>query len=150
MRVLFVCTHNIARSRAAEEAFQVLAWSMPGRARHEARSAGTSPMPGGRAITRRDIEWADVICVMEPEHEGFIRERWPLHGSKLRLFAIPDVYQPNDPVLHDLLASHIRALLEEGAIKDGGASVPGGVRPPARGVGSKADSSRPPEPGRRP
>lgn len=149
MRVLFVCTHNIARSRAAEEAFRILAWSIPGQARHEARSAGTSPMPGGRTITRRDVEWADVICVMEQEHEGFIRGRWPLHGSKLRLLAVPDVYQPDDPALRDLLTRHIRALLEEGATTARGeaTTAPGAS---ASGAASRPRPSWPPGSGRRP
>jgi protein-tyrosine-phosphatase len=148
VHVLFVCTHNIARSRAAEDAFRILAWARPGQARHEARSAGTSPMPGGRALTRRDVEWADVICVMEPEHEGYIRERWPLHGSKLRMLAIPDIYQPDDPVLRDLLARHIRALLDEhGRGADGAPASPERRGPEAL---PRPGSSRPPGSGRRP
>jgi predicted protein tyrosine phosphatase len=150
MRVLFVCTHNIARSRAAEEAFRILAWSVAGQTRHEARSAGTSPMPGGRAITRGDVEWADLICVMEPEHERFIRGRWPLHGSKLRLLEIPDVYQPDDPALRDLLARHIRALLEEGVAKERGATAPVVRGGPVPGAAPRPGPSRPPGPGRRP
>ena len=90
MRVLFVCTYNICRSRVAEETFRILSWSAPKRERHEARSAGITPQPGGRAVTRADVEWADVICVMEPVHEEAIRARWPLHGSKIRVFGIPE------------------------------------------------------------
>jgi predicted protein tyrosine phosphatase len=113
MRVLFICTHNISRSRVAEETFRVLAWSVPSRERHEARSAGITPQAGGRAVTRADVEWADLICVMEAGHEALIRDRWPLHGSKIRLFDIPDVYQPDDPTLRDLMVREVRALLTE-------------------------------------
>jgi predicted protein tyrosine phosphatase len=115
VRVLFVCAHNICRSRVAEDTFRILAWSAPGQRRHEARSAGITPMPGGRAVTRGDVEWADVICVMERPHEEHIRGRWPLHGSKIRVLGIPDEYQPSDPALQEILATHIRALLREAA-----------------------------------
>ena len=73
-----------------EQIFQVLSWSVSGRGNHEARSAGVDPDPGGRAIARRDVEWADVICVMEPEHETYIRKQWPAHGRKIRVLGIPD------------------------------------------------------------
>jgi predicted protein tyrosine phosphatase len=119
MRVLFVCAHNICRSRVAEETFRILAWSVPGPRRHEVRSAGTTPMPGGRALGRADVEWADVICVMERSHEAFVRGRWPLHGSKIRVLGIPDEYTPDDPALRELLARHIRSLLAEFAAAGG-------------------------------
>jgi predicted protein tyrosine phosphatase len=117
MRVLFVCTANVCRSRTAVEVFSVLAWTMrgPDRPRHEARSAGTRPDPGGRAVTRADLEWADVVCVMEAAHADHIRERFPLHGSKVRVLDIPDVYQPGDAALRDLLSAHILGLLSEAA-----------------------------------
>jgi predicted protein tyrosine phosphatase len=124
MRVLFVCTHNICRSRVAEDTFRILAWSVPGREKHEARSAGITPQPGGRAITLRDVEWADVICVMESAHEAAIRARWPLHGTKIRVFGIPDEYQPEDPALREVLMRHLHPLLAEAAASRSSAAVP--------------------------
>ena len=114
MRILFVCTANICRSRMAQEVFSILAWTIRGadRKRHEARSAGTHPDPDGRALTRGDLEWADLVCVMEPAHEAFIRARFPLYGSKVRVLDIPDIYQPGDPVLREILATHILGLLK--------------------------------------
>ena len=97
----------------AEEIFRVLAWSVRDRAAHEARSAGTEPDGDGRALAARDLEWADVVCVMESEHGAHIRERWPLHGSKVRVLGIPDDYEPGDPVLRDRLTTHILSLLSE-------------------------------------
>jgi predicted protein tyrosine phosphatase len=136
MRVLFVCTANISRSRTAEEVFSVLAWTVRDRdrQRHEVRSAGTHPDPGGRALTRSDLQWADVICVMEPAHAEFIQSRWPLHGSKIRLLDIPDLYQPGDPTLRDLLTRHILVLL--------------GGRGQASPPGSNPDPSPAPSPSR--
>ena len=113
MRVLFVCTANISRSRTAEELFHALTWNLPSRGRHEARSAGTHAEAGSRALTREDLEWADVVCVMETRHEVHIRERWPLAATKVRVLDVPDVYMPGEPVLKDLLATHILSLLAE-------------------------------------
>ena len=114
VRVLFVCTQNICRSRMAEEVFRVLAWSVRKRGTPEARSAGTHPDRSGRPLTRADLEWANVVCVMEAEHAAFIRARWPLFGHKIRVLGIPDVYTPGDPELRDLLARHVLGLLDEG------------------------------------
>lgn len=111
MRVLFVCRGNICRSRVGEQIFQVLTWSVGDRGDHEARSAGVDPDPGGRLITKRDVKWADVICVMESEHEAYIREHWPAEVSKVRVLGIPDVYEPDDPELRDRLTKAIRGLL---------------------------------------
>ena len=116
MRVLFVCTQNICRSRKGEEVFRILAWSVRGRGTHEARSAGTHPEGDGRPLERSDLEWADVVCVMGAEHETFIRARWPLFGRKIRGLGIPDVYMPGDPALHDLLTRHVLGLLEEAGL----------------------------------
>lgn len=113
MRVLFVCTANVCRSRIAEEVFQVLSWSVPDRREHEARSAGTDPDAVGRPITLGDVEWAEVICVMETRHAEFVLKQWPAHGPKIRVFGVPDIYQPHDDDLRDVLTRHIRALLAE-------------------------------------
>jgi protein-tyrosine-phosphatase len=120
VRVLFVCTANVCRSRVAEEVFQVLAWTLPGRKWHDARSAGTHPQAGGRRLTEADVEWADVVCVMEPDHAVHIRAQWPWADRKIRVLGIPDVYSPSDATLRDLLATHIRSLLAEAS--------PGGTR----------------------
>ena len=117
MRVLFVCTANVCRSRMAEEVFRVLTWSMSGREAYEARSAGTHPDPTGRPLKKADLEWADVVCVMEEAHRAHIRARWRQMASKIRVLDIPDVYTPGDPGLQDLLATHILSLLAEGAPK---------------------------------
>lgn len=113
MRVLFVCTSNVCRSRVAEEVFRVLAWNVAGRATHEARSAGTDVEGPGRQLSEADLEWADVVCVMEPAHAAFIAARWPAAARKIRVLGIPDVYAPGDFQLRDLLAQHIRELLAE-------------------------------------
>ena len=113
MRALFVCRGNVCRSRVAEQIFQVLTWSVADRRDHEARSAGVDPDSGGRLITKRDVAWADVICVMEAEHEAYIRKQWPEHAAKVRVLGIPDIYEPDDADLRDRLTEVVRGLLAE-------------------------------------
>ena len=114
----------------AEQIFQVLTWSVGSRGNHEARSAGVDPDAGGRAITGRDVAWADVICVMEAEHEVYIRKHWPGQVRKVRVLGIPDVYEPDDEELRDRLTEVVRGLLAEGS---GGGSPSGARLPKPRG-----------------
>jgi predicted protein tyrosine phosphatase len=110
MRVLFVCTANVCRSRMAEEVFREL-----GGDGHEARSAGVRADPSGRQLAAADLEWADVVCVMEAQHRAWIAARFGDVADRVRVLGIPDIYAPGDPVLADLLAAHIRLLLAERA-----------------------------------
>src|SRR5207244_10415918 len=79
MKVLFVCTENVARSRAAETLFREL---QGGTGRHEVRSVGTASH-AARRLTTRDLAWADVVAVMEPRHFDAIRQHWPHHAEKV-------------------------------------------------------------------
>ena len=126
MRALFVCRGNVCRSRVAEQIFQVLTWSVAGRGEHEVRSAGVDPDSGGRPLSGRDVAWADVICVMEPEHAAHIQRHWPAQMSKVRVLGIPDIYDPDDEELRDRLTEVVRGLLAEAS---GGGPGPG-FRPP--------------------
>jgi predicted protein tyrosine phosphatase len=111
VRVLFVCTANVCRSPAAEEIFRAVAWGTPDWKEHAARSAGTAPDPGGRGLTRDDLEWADLVCVMEQAHADFIRARWPGQVEKVRVLGIPDVYLPGDTALRDILTDHVWSII---------------------------------------
>ena len=113
MRTLFVCRGNLCRSRVAEDIFRVLTWRVEGRSNHDVRSAGTKADPGGHQITIQDVEWADVICVMEKAQEAHIRRRWPEHASKIRVLGIPDIYEPHDETLQALLTDVVRTLLAD-------------------------------------
>jgi len=108
MRVLFVCTGNVCRSRVAEALFRELTGPDGG---HEARSAGTAPGPSGRPLTEADLRWADVVCVMEPAHQAYIADRWADAAPKVRVLGIPDAYAPGDPVLRERLLTEILGLL---------------------------------------
>ena len=108
MNVLFVCTENVARSRAAETLFREL----QGRTgRHEVRSVGTASH-AARRLTTRDLAWADVIAVMEPRHLDVIRRHWPHHAEKAMVLDVGDLFLPDEAELRDALESKIRTLLE--------------------------------------
>jgi len=112
VRVLFVCTANISRSPTAEVVFRELTVSGPDR--HEARSAGIlAEGGGGRQVSEDDLQWADVVCVMEAAHYAYLLRRWSVPSEKVRVFGIPDIYSPGDPVLEELLRTQILLLLAE-------------------------------------
>lgn len=109
MNVLFVCTENVARSRAAESLFQEL----QGRAeRHEVRSVGTASH-AARRLTTRDLAWAQVIAVMEAGHLDMIHQYWPRHAEKVRVLGVGDLFLPDELELRDALEAKIRTLLEQ-------------------------------------
>lgn len=133
MNLLFVCTKNIARSPLAEAICRDLAAeaAAPRTAASAASAAasGAGPAPAAvprldvrsagiassaaRRLTTRDMAWADVVAVMEPEHLEHIRRHWPDHAAKVRVLDVPDDYVPDEPELRELLTAKVRALLED-------------------------------------
>jgi predicted protein tyrosine phosphatase len=96
-KLLFICTHNIARSPTAEALFL-------GVLDYEARSAGTDPDARVR-VTAGHIRWADVIFVMERDHVQHLEEQFPtaLQDRPVVCLKIPDVYEYMEPVLVQVL-----------------------------------------------
>jgi predicted protein tyrosine phosphatase len=109
VRVLFVCTANVARSPMAAEVFLGLARRD---ARYAARSVGMASW-AVRRLTTRDLTWADVVAVMESRHLAEIGNLWPDHVRKVRVLEVPDDYDPGEPELRDLLTEKLKALLTE-------------------------------------
>src|ERR1035437_101149 len=103
MKVLFICTANMCRSAAAEK----LALHLGGKAL-EARSRGTEVGPYGAMprsvreflagegvqvgehkpalIAETDVDWADLILVMENRHYEILADRFPQSMRKMQLF----------------------------------------------------------------
>lgn len=102
--VLFVCAQNKWRSPTAARAYA----NDP---RIEVRSAGVSVQSHHR-ITLQDLQWADLVLVMESEHQARIREAFrdtPL--PPIECLEIPDDYGLMDDALIELIRTGTEAHL---------------------------------------
>ncbi|WP_269541384.1 low molecular weight protein tyrosine phosphatase family protein [Cerasicoccus fimbriatus] len=95
-RILFVCSRNQWRSPTAEAVYR-------NDSRLEVRLAGVSAS-ARHVISTVDIDWADLILVMAPEHKQRIREQF--RGGELppiECLDIPDDYRYMDTELQQLI-----------------------------------------------
>lgn len=105
LHVLFVCSRNQWRSPTAEQVWR----------RHPAlavRSGGTSPN-ARHPVSAADVQWADVILVMEEKHASRLRAafRQQLDHKPVHVLDIPDEYRYMDPELVALLRDAVAASL---------------------------------------
>ena len=105
INVLFVCSRNQWRSPTGEQV-----WRRDRRVR--ARSAGTSPS-ARHPVSLADIDWADVILVMEDKHKSRLVAafRDALAHKRLHVLDIPDDYRYMDVELVALLTEPVAAIL---------------------------------------
>ena len=105
MNLLFVCSKNKWRSPTAAKIWQR-------REGFNTRSAGTA-RAARHQINSNDIQWADVIFVMEQKHKSRIREgfRRAANHKTIHVLDIPDEYQFMDSELIDLLGNAVEAYL---------------------------------------
>jgi predicted protein tyrosine phosphatase len=103
MNVLFICTYNQWRSLTAEKLFS-------GRPGISVKSAGISQQARIR-LTPAQLEWADLVFVMEERHLEYIRSTFPGQAQKKRVIClnIPSGYRLNDPELIDILEEAVAA-----------------------------------------
>jgi predicted protein tyrosine phosphatase len=96
-RLLFLCSKNRWRSPTAEAIFG----EYPG---VEVDSAGLSPDAEVR-LSDEQVEWADVVIVMEEEHRERLNRRYHhvLGGKRIAVLGIPDAYEYMDEDLITLL-----------------------------------------------
>ena len=96
-RVLFVCSQNKLRSPTAEQIFS----NRPG---FEVASAGTDPS-AVTPVSSEDIDWADVIFVMERAHRNKLSRKFrsQLKNKRVICLDIPDQFEYMDPALILLL-----------------------------------------------
>ncbi|MBW1798085.1 MAG: low molecular weight protein arginine phosphatase [Deltaproteobacteria bacterium] len=105
MNILFVCSGNISRSFLAEILLKKEIEPLKTHSISVA-SAGLYAYPGNppdrkmldylskmgipvkkheaKQITRQDVDWADLILVMEKEHKTMLKELWPGIGGKVK------------------------------------------------------------------
>jgi len=104
VKVLFVCSANVSRSRTAEDMFK-------GREGLEVKSAGTRWTARNR-VNEEMIDWADKIFAMEKDHKDYILEKNPEAENKIVVLDIPDVYGRRDPQLMEVILMKIEPHLE--------------------------------------
>lgn len=100
MKVLFICNQNQNRSKTAEEIFSK---------KFETRSAG---LFNENPVTKKQLEWADLIVVMEDFQRTELAKRFPEQYIKKQIISlnIPDVYSYNNPELMRVLRSKVSDL----------------------------------------
>ena len=88
--VLFICSRNRLRSPTAERVF-----AGPG---IEADSAGLAP-DADYVVSAEQVEWADLIFVMEKQHQVKLKRRFAalLSGEKIVCLDVPDRFQFMQP-----------------------------------------------------
>ncbi|MFM7181485.1 MAG: low molecular weight protein tyrosine phosphatase family protein [Verrucomicrobiales bacterium] len=96
-RLLFLCSRNRWRSPTAEVIFA----DWPG---VETDSAGLSP-DAEVVVSSEQIEWADKILVMEPEHRARLKRKFGKwrRGKPVVVLGIPDEFPYMDEELVRLL-----------------------------------------------
>ena len=104
-RLLFLCSRNRLRSPTAEAIFA-------GRPGIEVDSAGLAP-DGEVPLSREQVEWADLILVMEKRHREQLNRRFGeiLPGKRVRVLGIPDDFDYLDPELVRILEAKCASYL---------------------------------------
>ncbi len=105
LNVLFVCSKNQWRSPTAEVIYR-------NDFRINVRSAGTSSS-ARKQISQANIDWADLILVMESKHKKrIIRDRNYLDLPEIIVLDIPDEYQYMDEELVSIIKLSVENILK--------------------------------------
>jgi predicted protein tyrosine phosphatase len=107
-RILFVCSRNKLRSPTAETVF----------ADHpevEVDSAGLNH-DAVVPLSPEQIEWADLILVMEKRHRSKLTRSFRKYsaGKRIVVLNIPDDYDYMEPALVDLLKRRCAQFIPQG------------------------------------
>jgi len=105
INLLFICSRNQWRSPTAEKV-----WS--NHAQINARSSGTSPN-AKKTVSTDDIQWADVIFVMEKKHKNRIVASFTklVKYKPIHILDIPDEYKYMDPELIEQIQDSVSNIL---------------------------------------
>jgi protein-tyrosine-phosphatase len=107
MNILFLCTGNVSRSYLAEallknelqclnhaDGFSVFSAGLhafpgsppdPNMAAFLREKGIEMKIHGARQVREEDLEWADLILVMEKSHGEIIKQTWPRETGKVKL-----------------------------------------------------------------
>jgi predicted protein tyrosine phosphatase len=104
-KVLFLCSRNRLRSPTAEHVFST--W--PDIETDSAGLLADADVP----LSTEQIEWADIIFVMEKNHRAKLSKRFRKHlnGKRVICLDIPDDHEYLDPVLVKLLEAKVGQFL---------------------------------------
>ena len=104
-RALFICTQNRLRSPTAEHVFST--WPHV-----ETDSAGLGA-DASVHLSSEQLEWANVIFVMEKAHRTKLSGRFKAHlnGKRVICLDIPDDYEYMQPELVQLLLAKVGKFL---------------------------------------
>ena len=99
-RLLFICNQNQNRSKTAEEIFKN---------KFETKSAG---LFNEKPVSEKELNWADIILVMEDFQRGEIAKRFPKQYLRKKILSlnISDVYYYNQPELVNELRNKLNKL----------------------------------------
>lgn len=104
--LLFICSSNQWRSPTAEALWR----------KHPSfnvMSAGTSPK-ARRTVGSADIQWADIIFVMEHKHKSRLKAGFArlMQHKQVHVLDIPDEYQYMDQALVEELEASVGSYLD--------------------------------------
>lgn len=104
--ILFICSRNQWRSPTGESVWR----------KHpelNVRSAGTSPR-AKRTVNAKDIQWADVIFVMEQKHKHRVKAEFAklLNFKDIQVLDIPDDFQYMDQELVQIMEQTVGSYLK--------------------------------------
>ena len=104
MNILFVCGKNKWRSPTAERIYN-------NDNRINVRSAGMSPK-SRHQISIADIEWADIILVMEQGYKSHILGKYRDYRlPKIEVLDIPDEYEFMDDELVEMIKKSVEYFI---------------------------------------
>ena len=105
MNVLFICSRNKLRSPTSEVVFSDLPDV-------EARSAGISN-DAQVLVSVEDVEWADIIFVMEQSHKSKLTKKFrsQINKQSVICLGIPDIYKYMDPELIEIFKRKVPQYL---------------------------------------
>jgi len=103
MNALFICNQNQNRSKLAEEIFKE---------KFSTKSAG---LFNQKPLTEKELDWAEVVFVMEDFQRSEIAKRFPKLYMQKRILSldVPDEYNYKDTSLAKILKSRMRKLQKE-------------------------------------